>query len=65
LEMELVKAEPITISLTDMSQRQVFTKTIDSQKVALPIDLSNLPVGTYFLTVQTEGGSIVRKVVKK
>jgi len=65
LEMELVKAEPITISLTDMSQRQVFTKTIDSQKVALPIDLSNLPVGTYFLTVQTEGGSFVRKVVKE
>ncbi|MFN0035895.1 MAG: PQQ-dependent sugar dehydrogenase [Saprospiraceae bacterium] len=65
LEMELEKAGRVSITLADSSQRQVFAKTLDGQKVALPIDLGNLPVGTYFLTVQTEGGSFVKKVVKK
>ncbi|MBC7774555.1 MAG: T9SS type A sorting domain-containing protein [Phycisphaerae bacterium] len=65
LEMELEKAEHINVSLNDTNQRQIFAKTLDGQKIALPIDLSNLPVGTYFLTVQTESGSFVRKVVKK
>ncbi len=65
LELKLAKAERIYISLADTNQRQVFAKTLDSQTIALPIDLSNLPIGTYFLTVQMEGGSIVRKMVKK
>jgi len=65
LEMELEKSEHFSISLTDSSQRQVFSKSLDSQKIALPIDLSNLPVGTYFLTVKTANGSFVRKLVKK
>jgi len=65
LEIEFEKTVHINLSLADTSQRQIFAKTLDSQKVALPIDLSNLPVGTYFLTVQTEGGSFVRKVMKK
>ncbi|MFN0215186.1 MAG: PQQ-dependent sugar dehydrogenase [Saprospiraceae bacterium] len=65
LEMELAKSEQINIFLTDSIQRQVFAKSLDGQKFALPIDLSNLPVGAYFLTVKTVEGSFVRKVVKK
>ncbi len=65
LEMELEKSEHISISLADTSQRQVYAKVLETQKMALPIDLSGLSVGTYVLTVQLESGSIVRKVVKK
>jgi len=65
LEMELGASEQITITLTDNSQRQIFAKTLGGQKITLPIDLSNLPVGTYFLKIQTENGNFVRKVVKQ
>lgn len=65
LEMELEKSEHIVIILTDSNQRQVLTQTQTGAKLSLPIDLSQLPAGTYFLTVQTERGNIVRKVVKK
>ncbi len=65
LELELEKPNRIGISMTDSSQREVFAKTLQGQKLSLPLDLSNLPVGTYFLKVQTENGSFVRKVVKQ
>ena len=65
LEMELARAGRTTIILADSSQRQIFSKTIENQIIALPIDLSTLPIGTYFLSVQTDGGSFVRKVIKK
>lgn len=65
LEMEMEKAERVSISLADSSQRQVFSKTVDNQKIVQLIDLGSLPVGTYFLTVKSEGGSFVRQVVKQ
>jgi glucose/arabinose dehydrogenase len=65
LELEIEKTSRINISMTDSSQRQVYAKALDSQKVSLPIDLSNLPVGTYFLSIKTEGATIMRKVIKK
>ncbi|MDO8366009.1 MAG: PQQ-dependent sugar dehydrogenase [Saprospiraceae bacterium] len=65
LELELKKTERVNITLADSSQRQVFTKNIESQRIALPIDMNNLPGGTYFLTIKTERGSFVRKVMKK
>jgi len=65
LEMELEKNQPIKLYLTDTSQRQVFAKAVEGQKIALPIDLSNFPSGTYFLTVNMGNGSFVRKLVKK
>ncbi len=65
VQMELLKSEQISFSLTDSSQRQLFLKSQNGQKISLPIDLSNLPVGTYFLTVKTETGSFVRQVVRK
>ncbi|MFN0173523.1 MAG: PQQ-dependent sugar dehydrogenase [Saprospiraceae bacterium] len=65
LEMELEKNQSIKLYLTDSNQRQVFAKAVEGQKIVLPIDLSNLPAGTYFLTVIMENGSFVRKLVKK
>jgi glucose/arabinose dehydrogenase len=65
LEMDLKNSEKISISLADASQRQVYTQSQSGKKIVLPIDLSNLPNGTYFLTVKLEQGSFVRKVVKK
>jgi len=65
LEMDLKKSEQVRISLADASQRQVYTQTQSGKKIALPIELSNLPIGTYFLTVHLEQGSFVRKFIKK
>jgi glucose/arabinose dehydrogenase len=65
LKMDLEKTERIVLSLSDTQQRQIFMQTQQNQKVTLPIDLSGLPAGTYFLTVQLESGRFVRKVVKE
>ncbi|MBK6994431.1 MAG: PQQ-dependent sugar dehydrogenase [Lewinellaceae bacterium] len=65
MELELKKSGAASISLEDSSQRQVYAKKVEGQKITLPIDLSNLPIGAYFLTVKMEGGSFVRKLVKK
>ncbi len=65
LEMELEKNQHIKLSLTDTSQRQVYVNAVEGQEITLPIDLSNLPIGTYFLMVTMENGSFVRKLVKK
>ncbi|HRI58711.1 MAG TPA: PQQ-dependent sugar dehydrogenase [Saprospiraceae bacterium] len=65
LKMELEKNSRITISLSDTQQRQIFMQTHQSQKITLPIDLRSLPAGTYFLNVQMDNGTFVRKVVKR
>ena len=65
LTIELRRAEHSTISLTDGQGRTLFSQKHQEQKIALPIDLRNLPLGTYFLNVQTESGTFVRQVVKQ
>jgi glucose/arabinose dehydrogenase len=65
LEMELENTGRTIITLSDNSQRQIFSQNVDNQKIALPIDLRNLPTGTYFITVQTGSGGFVRKVLKQ
>jgi hypothetical protein len=65
LTLELNKTENITLSMSDVQQRQVFMQTHQSQKIAVPIDLRALPAGAYFITVQVESGHFVRKVVKR
>ena len=65
LQMELAAQEHFTLSLSDNNQRQLFMQTHQTDKLTLPIDLKSLPAGTYYLQVQTESGSFVRKVVKK
>lgn len=65
LLMELTKMEHMTLSLSDTSQRQIFMQTHQTDKLSLPLDLRALPAGTYYLKVQLESGSFVRKVVKR
>jgi hypothetical protein len=42
-----------------------FFETHQGQRLNKKIDLQHLPAGTYFLTVQMESGSFVRRVVKR
>ena len=65
LELTLNKWERFNISLTDIQQRQIFYQTHQADKLSLPVDLRGLPAGTYWLKIQTESGSMVRKVVKQ
>ncbi len=65
LSMELKRAENTIISMTDSQGRTVFSQSRQEQKIALPIDLRALPVGTYFVQVQTEKGSFVRQLVRR
>ncbi len=65
MQLELGKMERFTVSLRDTNQRQLFLQTHQADKLSLPIDLRGVSAGTYFLHVQMESGSFVRKVVKR
>ena len=64
LRLELHQPERMTLSLTDMQQRTVFSQTHQGQRLEQQIDLRFLPAGSYYLTVQLESGLVGRRVVK-
>ncbi len=64
LQLELQKNERVTVTLQDKQMRQLFTQTVESQKIEMPIDLKNLPAGTYYVHIQVGNERFVRKVVK-
>jgi glucose/arabinose dehydrogenase len=64
LNLELKKTENFSISLSDSQSKQIFYQTHQRQQLTLPIDLRALPAGVYFLSVETEGGRFVKRVVK-
>ena len=65
LKLEMEKSSRISISLNDSLQRQIFMQTHQNRYITLPIDLRALPVGTYFLNIQTDKGGFVRQVIKR
>jgi glucose/arabinose dehydrogenase len=65
VRLELTRSERLTLLLTDTQQRTIFSQTHQGQRLDKKIDLQHLPAGTYFLTVQMESGSFVRRVVKR
>lgn len=64
LQMELKKSERVRIILQDRQMRQIFSQSMESQRITLPIDLNHLPAGAYYLHVQVGNERFVRKVVK-
>lgn len=64
LQMELQKTERVSIVLQDRQMRQLFSQNMENQRIQLPIDLKNLPAGTYYLHIQVGNERFVRKVVK-
>jgi len=65
LRLDLIKSEHVQFFLLDSGARQIFMQTHQSQSITKTFDLRVLPAGTYFLHVQMESGSFVRKVVKQ
>jgi len=65
VRMDLKKKERVVFSLLDTRQSRVFTKKVHGQRIDEEIDLSLLPVGTYYLVVELESGNLVRPVVRK
>lgn len=64
LNLELEKTEHFSLTFNDSKSNRLFYQTHQRQQLTLPLDLRALPAGTYFLTIQTESGSFVKKVVK-
>ncbi len=64
LTLDLKQQENLEISLHDEAGRQIFFQTHQALHLSLPIDLHILSAGTYWLSVKTETGTLVRKVVK-
>lgn len=63
--LELKKREQVVLTLLDARQSRVYAKKVSGQRIEEVIDLSLLPVGTYFLVVELENGNLVRQVVRK
>jgi hypothetical protein len=65
MRLQLQKSERVNLILHDAQQRQLFKKSVEGQRMEEEIDLSQLPAGTYYLTVQLESGSFVRPVLRR
>lgn len=63
--LELKKRAQVILTLLDARQSRVYAKKVSGQRIDEVIDLSLLPVGTYFLVVELENGNLVRQVVRK
>jgi hypothetical protein len=59
------KANPVTITLTDVLGRQTLLKegTLDAGEHSAEINTANFPAGVYFLTLEAEGQMFSQKVV--
>ncbi len=64
LQMDLKKTERVNIMLQDKQMRQIFSLNFENQRINTPINLENLPAGTYYLRIQVGSERFVRKVVK-
>lgn len=64
LQMMLLKTERVTVILQDKQMRQISSQTLENQSITLPINLENLPAGTYYLHIQVGNERFVRKIVK-
>ena len=64
LQMDLKKSEHVQVILQDKQMRQVYSQSLDNQRINLQIDLNHLPAGAYYLHVQVGSERFVRKVVK-
>ena len=64
VNVELTTMQDFQIMLTDVLGRQIQLQNFNASEITQSIDLSNMPNGIYFLTVQTAEGRMTEKVVK-
>jgi hypothetical protein len=65
LSLDLKKIERLQYWLLDASNRQIFMQTFQGQSLTKTLELGALPPGNYYLHVQLESGSFIRKIVKQ
>jgi glucose/arabinose dehydrogenase len=65
LSLDLKKMEHLKYWLLDASNRQIFMQTFQGQNLTKTLELGALPPGNYYLHIQLESGSFVRKIVKQ
>lgn len=52
-----------SLSVTDLSGKEVFNTFNKSNSPLINLDLSNLPNGIYFLKIKTKGGATTKKII--
>lgn len=65
LTIDLKRSEHVKFWLTDINNRQIFMQTAQGQTLNKTLELGGLPAGNYYLHVELESGSMVRKIVKQ
>jgi glucose/arabinose dehydrogenase len=64
MTLELDKSQHIRFFLLDTAGREIFLQTHQTQRLNKTLELKDLPRGAYFLHVELENGSFVRRIVK-
>ena len=60
----LVSDKTVTLSITDVSGRTLFSQDIEPSLNTLTIDVSTFNCGIYFIAIQTCKGSVIKRFVK-
>jgi glucose/arabinose dehydrogenase len=64
LELEMEKSMSVQLTLTDSSQRQLWSQSMQQAMISQPIDLSTHPKGTYYLNIKSGQTVFTRAIVK-
>ena len=65
-ELNNLKADNVEMRIVDMNGRVHFEQTLDVRSdISGSIDMSDMPIGIYMVQLQSEGESLVYKVVKQ
>lgn len=54
-----------SVSINNLAGKQVYEETINLKNQRGTIDISNLPVGIYVVTIDTAEGKVTKKLIKK
>lgn len=65
LKLDLNNQQSIEWNVSDSSERQVLRSKQQGQQINVPIDLSHLPQGNYFLTIRLASGEQFRRQLIK
>lgn len=61
----LTQTQKLNISLIDITGRVVLTKNSSNNQNRLDIDISSFSSGTYFLQIESDSNTTVKKIIKK
>lgn len=64
VDVQLEKIVEVELALTNIIGQPLFSKIFSSKSILEQIDISHLPIGIYLLTINTEGQTITKRIIR-